>query len=319
MSTKPAEKMSSHTVPPAHSVEKIQHPRQVLASGELIALNQRSNLKGALRLTGHLCILLLSGYLWATLPGWLRLPALLVYGISLAMMFCTVHECVHRTAFANSKTNDVVGWFAGLLSFYNSTFYRRYHTWHHRYTQVPGKDPELEDPNPETLTQYLWQLSGILWWKGKIEGHFKVATGQLDGCPFLPEQSYEEVIRSTRLQLGVYAAIALATTALDHPWFLIIYWVLPLALGQPLLRFVLLAEHTGCTNDNNPLTNTRTTLTLPPLRYLMWNMPYHAEHHLYPSIPFHSLPLAHQKLQTHFSEVASGYLKVNQAIVKAFN
>ena len=45
--------------------------------------------------------------------------------------------------------------------------------------------------------------------------------------------------------------------------------------------------------DRNGLTNTRTTLTNAAVRLLMWNMPFHAEHHLYPSIPFHRLADAH--------------------------
>ena len=40
--------------------------------------------------------------------------------------------------------NDLVGWIAGVLSFYNSTFYRHFHAWHHRYTQE--RDPELMNP-----------------------------------------------------------------------------------------------------------------------------------------------------------------------------
>ncbi|MGB3769289.1 MAG: fatty acid desaturase, partial [Phormidesmis sp.] len=50
----------------------------------------------------------------------------------------------------------------------------------------------------------------------------------------------------------------------------------------------------------------------------MWNMPYHAEHHLYPSIPFHALPAAHQQLKEKFAHVDSGYIQVNQAIVSTF-
>lgn len=100
-----------------------------------------------------------------------------------------------------------------------------------------------------------------------------------------------------------------------QPWF-ITYWLLPLAVGQPILRLILLAEHTGCTLDNNPLSNTRTTLTWLPLRLLMWNMPFHAEHHLYPSIPFHALPQAHQDLQEHLAICDSSYLRVNQNIIQ---
>ncbi|NEQ51862.1 MAG: fatty acid desaturase [Leptolyngbya sp. SIO3F4] len=295
--------------------ESIDQPHKILAVHELKALNMRSNVAGFVRFALHLAVLGVSGFLWGSVSGWLKLPALLVYGIGLALMFCATHECVHRTAFENSKVNDVVGWLAGLLSLYNSTFYRYYHKWHHRYTQIAGKDPELDDPKPENLGQYLWRMSGLPWWRDKIKGHIKVALGNLDGCYFLPESSHSDVISSTRLQLGTYIAIALLTVALGHPWFIVTYWLLPLAVGQPFLRFVLIAEHTGCSDNDNSLTNTRTTLTLWPVKFLMWNMPYHAEHHLYPSIPFHALPTAHQSLKEYFTRVDTGYVQVNRDIV----
>ncbi|MGD1866830.1 MAG: fatty acid desaturase [Phormidesmis sp.] len=295
------------------------NPRQILATAELSVLNQRSNVAGTLRFATHLTLIAVSGYFWGTTTGWLAASALLVLSANLAFMFCAVHECVHRTAFANAKVNDAIAWLAGVLSLYNSTFYRRYHKWHHRYTRIEGKDPELLDLQPQSWAEYLWVLSGIPWWIGKVKGHFKVATGNLDGCYYLPENAHQSVIKSTRLQLGTYGAIALISTALGHPLFLFTYWILPLAIGQPLLRFVLLAEHTGCTYNDNALANTRTTLTLWPLRFLMWNMPYHAEHHLYPSVPFHALPQAHTQLKAHFTTIDPGYVGVNREIVRDFS
>jgi fatty acid desaturase len=293
----------------------LSQPRQILSAEALVLLNQRSNRVGLLQFAGHLGAIALGGYLWATALWWLALPALVLCGAALALMFCAMHECCHRTAFASPRLNDAAAWLAGLLSFYNSTFYRRYHKWHHRYTQIPGKDPELEDPKPVSLGDYLWQLSGIPWWIGKLRGHSRVALGNLEGCYYLPETCHADVVRSLRLQLLVYAVVVAVSALLGHPWFVLIYWVLPLALGQPLLRYVLLAEHTGCPNDVNPLLNTRTTFTLWPLRWLMWNMPYHAEHHLYPSIPFQALPAAHAQLRPYFEHVDDGYVQVHRGIV----
>ena len=299
------------------SSDSVLNPRQLLNKSLLEPLNQRSNLAGALRFGTHLAIVAATGWGWAQASGLWQALALILYGLSLAFMFCSVHECVHRTAFASARMNDAIAWVAGLLSFYNSTFYRRYHKWHHRYTRIAGKDPELTDLEPKTLLEYLWVLSGIPWWKGKIIGYLKMALGQFEDCFYLPESAYGSVIRSIRLQLATYGAIALVSSALGHPWFIFTYWLLPLAIGQPFLRFVLLAEHTGCTYNDNPLANTRTTLTLWPLCYLMWNMPYHAEHHLYPSIPFHALPKAHSVLKDQFETVDRGYVRVNQKIVQS--
>ena len=291
---------------------------QILENSVLKKLNTRSNVRGITRLIGHVSIMVGSGYLWLHLDSWWgKLPALVIYGFSFAAMFAVVHECCHRTAFANKKINDVAAWWAGVLSGYNSTFYRRYHKWHHRYTRVPGKDPELEDLQPSKLGEYLMQISGYYWWLGKIQTHFRVATGKLENMPYIAESAEGEVINSTRWQLAVYGIAIAISLVFQQPWFITL-WLLPLAVGQPILRFILLAEHTGCTKDNNLLTNTRTTLTWSPLKFIMWNMPFHAEHHLYPSIPFHALPQAHQELKEHFAVVDNGYFKVNQKIITSF-
>lgn len=286
---------------------------QLLSTQELKTLSERSNIKGAIQLAGHLAIMGISGYLWATQSDqwFISLPALVVYGFSFASMFATMHECAHRTAFASNAVNDVVSWFAGLLSFYNGTFYRRYHKWHHRYTQIPGKDPELSDPKPTNWREYLVELSGWNWWTGKLQTHLRVAFGQLESYPFIPEAARQEVMWSVRLQLAVYGIAIALSIFFGQPWFFL-YWLLPLMVGQPLLRAILLSEHGGCSHDDNPLTNTRTTLTLFPLRFLMWNMPYHAEHHLYASIPFHQLAEAHEKLRPHFAHIDPGYISVQR-------
>jgi fatty acid desaturase len=161
-------------------------------------------------------------------------------------------------------------------------------------------------------------LSGLPWWWGKLKTHTRVALGQLDDYPFIPEDARAEVIRSTRWQLAVYGGAIALSFIVHQPWF-VFYWVFPLFIGQPILRFILLAEHTGCSHDRNPFTNTRSTKTLFPLQFLMWNMPFHAEHHLYPSIPFHQLPAAHQQLREHFIHKDQGYIAVNRQIITAFN
>lgn len=292
-------------------------PQQVFSQEGLEQLNERSNWRGILQLFGHFGISSASGCLWFTHVNtlWIGLPALVLYGFSLAAMFAPMHEAGHRTAFASNWLNDGVAWVAGLLSFYNSSFYRRYHKWHHRYTRIPGKDPELADPTPSHLADNVWQVSGIPWWIGKLKGHLRCATGQMQDMPYIPETARSEIQRSVQIQLGIYA-IAIVLSWYFHSYWFAMGWVLPLAIGQPLLRLILLAEHTGCSLDANPFDNTRTTLTWAPLRFLMWNMPFHAEHHFCPSIPFHALGRAHQILSPHLHRVSPGYTHVNVEIIR---
>lgn len=295
----------------------------VIAADELRRLQTRSNTKGLIRLSGHLAAIFGSCIL-TTLSaqlGWhwaVRALCLVGYGFTLVTCFAAMHECVHRTAFKSHVLNDTVGWFAGLLSFYNSTFYRPYHAFHHGYTQIPGKDPELDDVKPSDWVSYAIELSAVTWWLGKLRTYFTLGLGRTAGYPFLNERNAQAVVRSVRVQLGVYAAAIAASVALGQPYF-IWYWLLPVAAAQPLLRAILLAEHTGCTLDDNPLTNTRTTYTVLPIRYLMWEMPYHAEHHRYPALPFFSLREAHTSLRPHLAYVAErGYRGVNAELIRSF-
>ena len=70
---------------------------------------------------------------------------------------------------------------------------------------------------------------------------------------------------------------------------LIYIWLLPMITGQPFLRLFLLAEHGLRDYSSNMLKNSRTTKSNFLLRFFMWNMNYHVEHHSLPSIPYHKL------------------------------
>src|SRR5207237_10162929 len=157
-------------------------PSSPIPSEALARLQGRSDAKGLVRLARHVATIggaaildALAVELGAPLP--LRCLTTLLLGFTLVTMFAGMHECVHRTAFKTRTLNDAVAWVAGLLSFYNSTFYRPYHGWHHRFTQLPGRDPELEDRKPTTYATYLWELSGIPWWLGKLETYAAIALG----------------------------------------------------------------------------------------------------------------------------------------------
>ena len=286
--------------------------REVLAN-----LNQLRDGPAALRLASHLLLTVSGGMVWGhhPFPLSVRLVGLLVSGIGLATFFAPLHECCHRTAFRSRRVNDIVAWLAGLLSFYNSTYYRRYHQWHHRYTHQLGLDPELEDPVPTNSWSYLRELSGWNWWRGKWGNYSQLLLGDLRNLNYLSPEAIPQVRRSVRLQFAVYATLALASL-MSGTGFLLWFWLLPLAAGQPLLRFVLLAEHSGCSFSSDSIENTRTTLTTWPMRWLMWNMPFHAEHHIYPSLPFHALPAAHGPIAPNLRHCDQGYLAVHRKLLR---
>ena len=93
------------------------------------------------------------------------------------------------------------------------------------------------------------------------------------------------------------------------------YWWLPVLLGEPFMRAIRMTEHVGCPQIADFKINTRTSLVSTPLRFLCWNMNFHAEHHYAPSVPFHALPALHQKLMDHVTVEPGGCLGAHKDII----
>ena len=292
-------------------------PTTSLPRARLAELNQLRYAPAWLQLSSHLLVILTTGVLWRweAIPWPMRFAALVVNGAVLATCFAPLHECCHRTAFRSKRTNDVVAWWMGVLSFYNATFYRRYHQWHHRYTHQPGLDPELDDPVPTDRLSYVLEISGFNWWTGKVQGYLRLLFGDLSHLPYLSAEIIPQVRRSVRMQFSLYGLV-LVLSLIDGNGFVLWSWLLPLAIGQPFLRVFVLAEHSGCSFSDDGLANTRTTLTSAPVRWLMWNMPFNAEHHLYPSLPFHALAAAHLELAPQLQHLDHGYLAVHRQLLQ---
>jgi len=282
----------------------------------LTALNARSDGRGLLHLAGHGAALLASGFVLSRAIGsWWVVPATVLHGAILVFLFAPLHETIHRTAFKSRRLNDGVAWVLGLILVLPSNYFRFFHFAHHRYTQDPLNDPELASPKPATPAQWLLHVSGWHYWRAGIVGLINHAVGRTPE-PFLEApRAAARVVAEARTVLLIYAAIAVAAFASGSTAPLT-YWVLPALAGQPFLRFYLLAEHTGCPLVPDMLANSRTTLTNALVRFFAWNMPYHAEHHAFPSVPFHALPDLHHDLQPDLKVVAPGYIAVNRLILR---
>jgi fatty acid desaturase len=154
-----------------------------------------------------------------------------------------------------------------------------------------------------------------MFWYRRALDYPALALGRTGALPFVPPEARRPIALSISCQLAIYLAAAIAI-AMGYPVALY-FWFLPALLAMPLLRGYLITEHTGCSRDGNGLSNTRTTMALFPIRLLMWNMPFHAEHHLFPSIPFHHLPALHRQLRGRLLHVAPGYLATNREIFRS--
>jgi fatty acid desaturase len=290
---------------------------RVLSYEALRNLQGRSNTRGALRLGIHAAGLIATGWWVAVASGWLTVPAVFVLGLVQVALFAPAHETLHQTAFASRRANAVVGWLTSAPSLLNAQFYTAFHLAHHRHTQIPGLDPELISSPPDTVWGYVARILGWPFWLLRLLVVFDSWRGDLSRYPYITAAVAPAIIRSVRAMSLMMVGGSIGSALLFGWTAPFLFWIGPQLLGQPPLRAYLLAEHTGCTHDRDGLTNTRTTLTNGLVRLLMWNMPFHAEHHMYPSIPFHRLPAAHIAIRTRLGFVQPGYVRWNFSFIRS--
>ena len=265
------------------------------------------------RAAGHLGTLLLTGtLLWRLRATAWVVPLLIAHGYVLAFVFCAFHETAHRTAFRTRWPNTAIGTLAGLLIFWPYRNYRVYHWEHHRFTQDEARDPELYFPKPASLATYLLVLTGVPNLIRRLDDLLRLVCGRADR-PWMTAADGPALIMEARAYLAVYAAVALASLMARSPLPLVV-WIGPLLAGQAFLRPYLLAEHTACASTRDCLENTRTTRTWRLVHFFAWNMPYHAEHHAYPAVPFHALPRLHGHVESRLVNLEPGYVAATRTV-----
>lgn len=283
----------------------MQSVRRIVEPAEVNALCRPSDAQGLVRLGAHAGLIGCgAGLVWLAQGTWWLLPAMLAQGLAQVALFAPLHEAVHRTAFRSRRLNDWVAAVIGLIAVLPANWYRRFHYAHHRFTQDPKRDPELAVPKPTTWGAWLVYVSAWPYWRRAFAGLMRRARGEV-AEPFIPPAERAAAVAEARVHLAVYALAALAVAL---GWTApLLYWFGPAVLGQPFLRLYLLAEHTGCAETDDVLDNTRTTFAAAPIRFLMWNMPYHVEHHAFPAVPFHALPALHARMAGKLRHTSRGY------------
>lgn len=275
-----------------------------LSPADLKELIARSDLPGLRQLALHWgAILILGGLILLEAPFWpLLIP---LQGILIVFLFTALHETIHKTAFKSPALNELVAKVSGFLILLPPDWFRSFHFAHHRFTNDPARDPELATSKPDSVGSYLWHLSGLPVWASHLRGLLTNAAGR-NRDSFVPPKGAAKVKQEARLFLALYAGLAALSLALQSDALLWV-WLLPALAGQPFLRAYLLAEHTGCPPLADMLANSRTTFTSALVRFLAWNMPYHAEHHALPAVPFHKLAKFHALTAPHLKVTEQGY------------
>jgi len=288
--------------------------RTLVPQEETQSLMRRNNSQASWHMLGHVLVLVTCGYLVALAQAsWLVWPAMFVMGIVMTHLFAPQHECGHFSAFQSRRLNSVVAWACGAVIMVPHVHFRYEHHHHHTFTSLQGQDPQLI-PMPQSLWAYLWYLSALPYWWENWSGIGRRSLGRLtkEELSFIPARARSTVIREARVLGFLYVALlAMVFAGWSAP---LTYWILPLLLGQPVMRFIRMTEHVGRPLVADMLQNTRCTRVAAPWRLLAWNMNFHAEHHLLPSVPYHALPRFHSLIEAHIP-VCKGYRQGHREIL----
>lgn len=303
------------------------HNATSITSADLRRLGGKNNRAALTRFVVQYSLLVLSALSVITVAEsswWLLMPAIVLCGLLITSCFAPLHECSHKTAFASRRLNNVVSWLAGLPLLFPPAAYREFHFEHHRHTHDPERDPEISAGGerfamwPVYAHEYFAVGSGLLLLALRLLTLSALIIGPNEWLwqklmPFVREQARSEPVWQARTY-GVVYALAIAAACY---WLPQAIWLLPsLVIGHAALALYLASEHTGLPTKGSIFDRTRTTFTNRIVMFFMWNMPYHAEHHAYPSVPFHRLPELHQLARDELVHTAPSYLRLHGGVIK---
>lgn len=261
---------------------------------------------------------------WWAVPFWLGYGV--IYGSACDSRW---HECGHGTAFRTRWANDVVYHIASFQVMRNPINWRWSHARHHTDTIIVGRDPEIAWMHPIRLAIKALAYVGLLevWASLKVLLRNAMGTLSPDELDYIPEQARPEAVFWARVHVTIYAATVLVAAFMlffGMGWKSTIPFLLiggPRAYGCWHMVMCGLLQHGGLAEDVlDHRLNSRTLYMNPISRWIYWNMNYHIEHHMYPMVPYYSLPALHeiikQDLPEPNSSVIDAYREMAIAIMR---
>jgi fatty acid desaturase len=242
---------------------------------------------------------------WAWHEAWWHSAmAIFATGVVGCSMFAALHETAHNTAFASMGMNKAAAFLAGLAHIYPASIFRELHFTHHRHTHIEGLDPEISllgapAPSPvKSFFVYIGWITGLPLLLFKLMMLIMGALAMPEPIrkklyPFVQADSRWAIMLESWVVLAAQIAILYGAIYIDSG-----FWALCIGqcLTHLLLSFYLIMEHNGLPHEGSIFDKTRSMPVNGLIKFIMWNMPYHAEHHAYPALPFHALPKAHELL-----------------------
>lgn len=283
----------------------------------LLRLSARSDRAGLLHFGAYFTLLAALGVAAAAL--WWSWWFLLAYGsYCLVWSFANAasHEACHYTPFRRLKLNDALLYVTTWMLNMEPVTVRWVHARHHTHTSLVADDAEYLLPNPISRRDLANLLTGTnhLWNYNKE----LVLTACRRPTPMIlesvPPDDLRLTVRNARVFLMLYAAVIVWSIVVWSPLpFMLL--LLPRVVGEPMHGVLRALQHGGLETDvADHRRTTRSMYVSRPMQWIYCNMNFHIEHHMFPMVPFHSLPDLHDEIKTQLPAptegIAAGMIEV---------
>ena len=261
------------------------------------ALMARSNGIAARDTTIWLVLLIGSGILaYLSWGSWWAIPAFALYGVMYGSASdARWHECGHRTAFRSRRANDIIYHVAAFMDYREPISWRWSHARHHSDTIIVGRDPEIAFQRGAPLVNTFLELFAIRTIIAESKKLFLNAVGRptREQADFQPADEMRGSYWWSRIYLVAFGGVivwCIAAGSILPAMFI----GLPTIYGRWLMVVYGITQHAGLAEDVlDHRLNTRTVMMNRVNRFMYLNMNYHLEHHIFPTVPYHSLPRLH--------------------------
>jgi fatty acid desaturase len=311
---------------PARKGRQIRWYRTPIDAALLRELSRRSDLRGALQTLGYLGIYAttagLSIYSTGQWRWYATVPLVFAHGMVTAFMINGVHELGHNTVFRTRWLNALFVRVLAFLGWINFQMFGQSHGRHHAYTLHPPDDLEVVLPIRLALRHFLEQ--GFvnprgLW--GTVRETIRIARGRFSGeweLTLYPEDDpprRRPPVRWARTLLGGHALITATSLALG-------WWIVPIVItlgpfyGGWLFFLCNNTQHIGLADNVPDFRLCCRTIKLNPIvRMLYWEMNYHTEHHMYPTVPCYHLGKLHRAIAWDLPPTPRGLVQTWRQII----
>lgn len=269
--------------------------------------------------------------------SWLYAPpivwpiAMLIVASRQHALLVLMHDAAHHNLLPNRTWNEAVSdFFLAWPHLISTKNYRTSHFAHHRWLGTT-KDPDLSRKLHQLGAHRFWIfpksrkeiikniLLDLLGWGAFAQFQRLLYFRKQKAGTYSEEPTNQSrpnhSIRGHILRLAYYAVLLLIAIWTNTWLIVLLFWIIPIFTFLPaLLRVRSYAEHFNVTGTNE-LNSTRNIYAghIESFLFGPHNVGHHITHHLYPQIPFYSLPNMSRHLEDNYGFrlnriAAHGYL-----------